>query len=311
MDCLFKADTEKIDLPLSNLIPAKYVYFSHHMLSDIKNKKTYTEINPIVIIEKKKSHFLNLSYNAVIQNNIKFFIQQTGRKKYEIKTNIFRLKLKAEKEPLLEGGSGFLKFDSNSTYYYSLTDLKTKGKIKMNNKEIKVSGSSWMDHQWADIPYNSNKWNWFSMHLNNGTDIVCMEIYGRKKSYLVGIIDKENKTIHTKNVKIKNLKNIWISRKTGASYPLSWEIKIPQIKAILTVSPILKKQEMVHGIINYWEGAIKILGTINNNPILGSGFMELVGYPMKKSILKQYEEKIEKYFSENIKNFKKFLSKLF
>jgi len=314
MNTLFKADADKINFPFSNLIPIKYFYFSHHLLCDIKKKKTYSEIHPILVITKqKKSKFFNITYDTLIPDNDEFEIKQLNMKKYSIKTDMFNLKLISKKKPLLEGGSGFLRLHSKSTYYYSLTDINTKGTIKIGRKTIEVKGKSWMDHQWADVPYNknTNKWNWFSIKLNNKTDIIILEFYdGKNKDYLASIIDSNNQSFHTKKIKLKNLKKFWTSKKTGASYPLYWEVQIPKIKAKLKISPLLKKQEMVNGIINYWEGPTTISGTLGNKKIKGEGFMELVGYPMKKSLLKQYEEKAEDYLKENINNLQKAVKKI-
>ena len=76
---------------------------------------------------------------------------------------------------MLEGGKGFITVRGRESYYYSLTDLVTSGTVRVDGKWIPVKGRSWMDHQWADVAYTKDRWTWFSIQLNDGTDIMCVE----------------------------------------------------------------------------------------------------------------------------------------
>ncbi len=222
----------------------------------------------------------------------------------KLKTDNVDLILTSKKKPLLLGGKGFLnKKTESTTYYYSLTDLETKGKIFIENKWINVTGKSWMDHQWADTPYASVKWNWFSIQLENNLEIVCYEfIHKDKKIYLANLIDKENNCTHTEKIKLTPVGKFWESKKTGAKYPVEWEIEIPEIKLKLNIKPLIKKQEMIFGNINYLEGPIKVNGNFGEEKVQGKGFMELVGYPMKKSLITQHNDKFKQRW---VKRFRK------
>jgi len=52
MNCLFRVDVKRVKIPFLSKIPLKTVYFSHSLLSDIKNKDFYSEINPISIVSR-------------------------------------------------------------------------------------------------------------------------------------------------------------------------------------------------------------------------------------------------------------------
>jgi len=283
MDCLFKADATKVKIPFLK-VPFKTVHFSHSLLSDIKNKKFYSEINPVSIIStdsfSKPLLFINYTQPS-LEGYINYIIEKTGKFKYHIKTKNIDLILTSVKKPLLEGGKGFIDLNPDKTYYYSLTNLKTEGRIKIQDKWIDVKGKSWMDHQWADVPYNENKWTWFSIQLDNNIEIVCFEYDDRKtKSYLASISYPNDKHKHISKFELKSLGEKWKSKRTGTTYPLSWEIKIPSEKIKLKVEPLMKNpsQEIIFGTINYWEGPLKIKGFVNNKKVKGEGFMELVGY---------------------------------
>ncbi|MBN2590901.1 MAG: hypothetical protein JXA96_13635 [Sedimentisphaerales bacterium] len=308
MNCLFKTNPQKINLPFVKKIPFKDYYFSHHLISDIKNKKFESFIHPLILISKdsfsKENLFINYTPLPVI-NYINFCIEKIDKFKYRMKTNSFDLILTSRKKPLLADKDGFLNSGTDyENYYYSLTDLKTEGTISLNGSKIKVKGKSWMDHQWADTPYERKvKWNWFSIQLKNGTQIMCYELtLKNRKIYLANLIDKNSQCKYTEKVQITPLDKVWTSEKTGAGYPLFWNIQIPSWNINLNIKPVVENQEMIFSIINYWEGPIDITGKINNSDIKGKGFMELVGYPMKKSWIKQHEENFTNLLKEKMKH---------
>ncbi len=286
MDCLFRADKKRVSIPFLGGTK-KYIYFSHHLLSNIKKKKFYFKIIPRAMVSRdsfsKPLLFVNYT-SPEKEDYTNYEIEEIDKFKYHIKSDVFDLILSSKKKPLLEGGAGFLKLaEHKSTYYYSLTNLETEGHIIVDGKIIEVKGKSWMDHQWANIKYTKENWNWFSMQLNNGVELVCFEFENNgKKDYLASIIYKNGRCEHTKKIFIKKLDKKWESKETGTEYPLCWKILIPSKKMEFEISPILKKQEMIFGIIHYWEGPIIVKGKMRGKKVTGEGFMELLGYPSKK-----------------------------
>jgi len=209
--------------------------------------------------------------------------------------------LTSVKKPLLEGGNGYVNLDSKKTYYYSLTNLKTKGEIRIKNKLIKVKGKSWMDHQWANVSYSKDKWTWFSIQLDNEIEMVCFEYDdGKTKTYLASISYSNGKQEHIHEVKFTPLKIKWTSPKTKTEYPLSWRIEIPQKNIDLKVTPLIKNQEMIFGTINYWEGPLTVRGLFNNQTVRGLGFLELVGCPAKYGNLKFARDETKKIINKSL-----------
>ena len=309
MDCLFKVDPKKINLPFMEKIPIKYAYFAHSSLSDLKLNKFYSDIQPLSLISRdsfsKPLFFVNYT-SPSMKGYLNYEIQEIDKFKYRIKSSQFDLTLTSVKKPLLEGGKGFIDFGSQQTFYYSLTNLKTEGYVFVDGKKIKVKGKSWMDHQWANMNYFKNKWTWFSIQLDNNCEIVCFKFDDdRKKTYFASISYSNGKTTHASDLILTPLGEKWKSKKTGANYPLSWKIQVPSKKIDVVVNPIINSQEMVFGSMNYWEGPIKVKGKVNNKKVKGKGFMELVGYPSTKLFAKFYKpelKKIDKMIKSNIEN---------
>ena len=291
MNCLFKADVKKVKIPFLTKIPIKTLYFSHSILSDIKHKKFYPAINYISILSKdsfsKPLLFINYTEPMIFDNYFNHVIEETKKFRYHIKTEDTDLTLTSIKNPLLEGGNGYVDLNSKKTYYYSLTNLKTEGTIKIGNKSIKVKGKSWMDHQWANIAYSKDKWTWFSIQLDNDTEMVCFEYDdGKVKTYLASISYPDNRQEHINEVKFTPLKISWMSPETKTKYILSWRIEIPSKNIDLEVKPLIKTQEMIFGTINYWEGPLTVKGLFNNKKVKGSGFLELLGRPAQYGNIK-------------------------
>ena len=291
MNTLFAAKPNKVAIPLAKRLPLKTWYFAHYLLTDHQKQKVWSKIVPVSFVDKK-SFTLPLLW---VQYDNSCLLVETKLFNYQIVNDLVDLNLSAKKKPLLVNNKGFIDLGDKATYYYSLSRLKTKGLIKAGKKWLEVSGLSWMDHQWAQTPLTKNdKWTWFSLQLNNGIDIICF-VYGDKnKIFHATMLDKNNRQKITNNLFLKIGRIKYASPDTGAIYQLDYEIYLPDWDLKLNVKPLNRKQEMVFGPLNYWEGPIKVEGMYFGKKISGQGFLEITGCPMKKSVLKVYLNKFKK-----------------
>lgn len=288
MDCLFKVDVKKVKIPFLSNVPLKTSYFSHSLLSNLNHKKFNHRITPFSLISEdsfsKPNLYINYINPTAKNSYTNCVIEKFEESIYLLKNEDIDLKLTSTKKPLLEGGKGYLDLGSKTTYYYSFTNLKTEGRIKIKNKWIDVSGKSWMDHQWADASYTNDKWNWFSIQLDNDVEMVCCEYdNGKVKTFFTDISYADDTHEHYKKVNIIPLNKHWKSPKSKAVYPMEWKIEIPEKNIHLSLTAKIDNQEMLFGAINYWEGALHVEGLFDNKKVNGVGFMELVGYPSKYS----------------------------
>jgi len=291
MNTLFSCKPKKVKIPFLKQIPLKTLYFSHYLLADNNSHKFWKKVNPVCIVNPNSftKPLLWIQYdNACI-------IEETSLFNYHIVNDFVDLHLESRKRPLLLNKKGYLDLQIKTTYYYSLTNLLTKGWIKIDDRWQEVQGLSWMDHQWAQAPMiRGDKWTWFSIQLTNNTDIVCF-VYGDEiKTFHASLMDEKGRTKYTDNLILKTKPIKYHSKETGSDYQLGYEISLPDWQASLNIKPFNKKQEMIFGSINYWEGGIEIEGKIKNKKVQGKGFMELVGSPMRKSALKVYLNKFKK-----------------
>ncbi len=315
MDCFFKVNADKVNIPhiLPHMIEdhfknGEFIHFAHSVISDISNKKSYKEIQDISLISKdsftKELLFINYENAHIMGERLKSEIIETKPNNFYLKTKHLSLELESKKNPLLEGGHGYVGTPEAGSYYYSLTDMRVVGNINIDGKDIEVEGIAWMDHQWANAVYKKDKWTWFSFHLENGTEIMCVEYAtGIGVDILINTIDKDGNQNQYKNAKIKPGKKVWKSKKTKAEYPMSWMIEIEEAGILIDTSSEVRDQEMIFGAINYWEGPMRVHAKINGEKSKGKGFMELVGYPSDYNYLLLAGEEIEENIWVKIKKF--------
>ncbi|MBU1132624.1 hypothetical protein KKC32_05280 [Patescibacteria group bacterium] len=310
MNCLFKLDVKKSLIPYLQFFPLKTLFSVHTIICDIEKKKTYRTIDYIVI--PTKDSFSAPLLFAKYYNPLKPFIradcliEENPESVFHLKNDQLDLQCVSAKKPFPAAGSGYLEFGERSTYYYSYTNLKTKGILKIGKRKIEVSGKSWMDHQWADAPYSKDKWNWFCIQLDNGIEIICFEYGGKKKKYShAGVCPADDSRQYSENLQFEPVGKKWKSELSGAEYQLSWKISNDDLKMDLLIKPLSRNEEMIAGPINYWECPIEVGGTFGKEKVIGRGFMEIVGPEMENGRIKIFMNEMKEKLLEFNKKQKK------
>ena len=157
--------------------------------------------------------------------------------------------------PLIHGLNGVIRKGAGAgraAHYYSLTRMETKGIIKIKGKEIPVTGISWMDHEFGSNQLQETQigWDWFSVQLDNGMDLMIYQLRhedGRVDPNSSGTLaGSDCRPIHLSlsDIKLRVL-NFWKSPRSGAAYPASWEVYLPQHDLRLELVPLMADQELM------------------------------------------------------------------
>jgi predicted secreted hydrolase len=267
-------------------------YMAHFALTDVADKNFYykenlslspginsgADANPLKVWLGNWIVTGNFADNNFLKPD---FHIQASTNDYSIDLN-----LKSQKPLVLQGEKGISRkghAKNDYSYYYSLTRLSSTGKVHVKGTDYNVSGLSWMDHEWSnsDLGRNENGWDWFSIQLNNNTEIMFYQLRnkdGGSSNYSEGTFIYENGTtrrLNPKEVKIEPVA-YWES-KIHVKYPSGWKFSIPDRGIYLTLTPYIKNQEL-EVLVNYWEGAVSIKGKYMNKEISGNGYVELTGY---------------------------------
>jgi predicted secreted hydrolase len=205
--------------------------------------------------------------------------------KAEVPGYSLHLGLRTTEPAVLEGNKcGYISLASlGSSYYYSWTSLATTGTIVDHGVTLKVTGKSWLDHQWGPMNLTSGGgWDWFSMQLSNGQQYMVFFIRNKKGQIVetagtkVAHGGKEITYLTAANTREKAAGS-WTSPATHIKYGSGWKVTVPGGQ--LTVTPDLRNQEVdlvnTQGTV-YWEGDVTIKGKIGGATVSGDGYTELL-----------------------------------
>jgi predicted secreted hydrolase len=201
------------------------------------------------------------------------------------------LVLTPEINPVIHGQNGISQKaggEGYASHYYSIPLLRTEGKILLQNKEIRVQGTSWMDHEFGSSQLREYQvgWDWFGIQLDRRMELMFYQIRhrdGKIDPYSSGTIIFPDGTYQhlLKNEFQIEVLDHWKSLKSGAIYSSKWKINVPGHRIDLTISPTVKDQELItkeSTRVIYWEGSVKVDGKYQGDPIKGMGYVELTGY---------------------------------
>lgn len=192
----------------------------------------------------------------------------------------FDLQLVSTQAPVFHGNDGLIPLGSaGSSFYYSRPRMNITGSIKINGHTEAVKGLAWFDHQWGDFSPPQLSWDWFSLQLEDDSDIMIYQLRDPSGTPVLytGSLTQNGKTdiLAMDDFSLTKVKH-WLSNKTGISYPIEWQLKIPAKNIDVTTKSLLNDSEFDATLTSYniyWEGAIQVTGSHT-----GQGFMKLSGY---------------------------------
>jgi len=203
----------------------------------------------------------------------------------------FALSTRPVKPMVFQGPGGLSRKGETSTeasQYYSFTRLATRGTVTVGSQRFVVTGVSWMDKEFGSNQLGKDKkgWDWFSLQLNDGQDIMLYLLRGRsqKANYASGtIVDPTGKVryLGPADWQLKVTRR-WNSPKTSATYPAGWTLEIPEFGISAVITPKVADQEnasMLVPDLRYWEGSVLVESKSGER--MGEGYVELTGYGEK------------------------------
>jgi predicted secreted hydrolase len=201
-------------------------------------------------------------------------------------------------QPIAEGDRGLSvkgPAPGNASYYYSRTSLSTRGRVTLPSAggepaaSFAVSGPSWMDREWSTgaLGGGVRGWDWLGVHLSDGRDLMMYRLRdagenataASRVTLIAAPAATRERAVRSYAADRFALAPIdfWTSPQSGARYPVSFQLDIPDEKIHLIVRPLLVDQELRLAVL-YWEGAVSLSGTADGAAISGEGYLELTGY---------------------------------
>ena len=268
---------------------AKQMLFAHAAISDPRRG---------VLLRDEKSARAGFGLAEAAQGELNVHIDDWALRKEgdsyvaraHAKAFSLELALTPTQAPLLHGDRGFSQKapdPAHASYYYSLPQLRTKGRIVIDGKAQAVSGVSWLDHEWMTtvMPHQAQGWDWIGLNLDDGGALVALQMratngdklwaFGTRRS--AGSSQAESYAPH--EISWTALRR-WVSPRTGVTYPVEWRIEAGG--RTIRLEPLMDDQESdARGSTGtlYWEGAVRALDERGNQ--VGGGYLELTGYGQK------------------------------
>ena len=200
--------------------------------------------------------------------------------------NRIEIVLTAKKPLVLQGDAGLSRkseASGNASYYYSYSRLSATGHITVDGDIRRIEGNAWMDREWSTsaLAPDQSGWDWFALQLDNRYDLMLYRL--RRKD---GSTDPASagSLVRPQGGKVAlqeedfeiTVTRYWESPE-GGRYPAGWRLRLPRQGLQLRVEPYLADQELDLS-VRYWEGAVRVTGEHQGQPVAGHGYVELTGY---------------------------------
>jgi len=203
---------------------------------------------------------------------------------------LLELEFVAGRPPLAQGEGGVSRKgwrSEEASFYYSRPQLAVRGSIERGAGSEAVSGTAWLDHEWASsmMAPEAAGWDWVGLNLADGGALMAFRMRDRTGSahYSGGTLllaDGTERRFGPREIVFAPLRR-WRSPRTGVEYPVAMRVTAGAMQWEL--APLMDDQELdartSTGTI-YWEGAVRAL---QRSAEAGRGYLELTGYwkPMK------------------------------
>ena len=175
----------------------------------------------------------------------------------------------------------------HASHYVSLTRLLTSGSIHLNEADYRVTGTSWMDHEFftGSMAPDESGWDWVGIQFDNDTDLLLYRMRHKDGSvdpFSSGsYVDASGHStfLSSADFSMQSDGDLWTSTQTKGQYPLRWQISVPRFGLQCTAITSLPDQEFTSRFgPSYWEGAVDVIGKQSGAASHGVGYLEMTGY---------------------------------
>lgn len=172
----------------------------------------------------------------------------------------------------------------NASYYYSLSRLPARGRIRVGDGWHEVEGLAWLDREWSTSALSAGQvgWDWLALQLDSESEVMIYRLRhgdgtADPTSRATWIAPDGSSTTWPLAEVGFEAAGSFESPRSGARYPNRFRIELPERRVTLEVRPALADQELDVA-FRYWEGAVVVTGTQEGRPVRGKGYVELTGY---------------------------------
>jgi predicted secreted hydrolase len=216
--------------------------------------------------------------------------QEGGEYRASIRSKTLNLELRfaPSQPPLLQGEGGYSRKGpdpASASYYYSLPQLRTSGRARIEGEERSVRGVAWFDHEWSTalMDEQAHGWDWIGVNLDDGGALMAWRMRDASGGvhWAAGMVREGSPPYRTTSYAPEQVEwtplRHWRSPHSGVTYPVQWKVRLGG--RTIRLEPLMDDQENdARGSTGtlYWEGAVRVLDDEGGS--IGRGYLELTGY---------------------------------
>ena len=205
-----------------------------------------------------------------------------------------RLTFHPLKDAVRHGDDGLVRgVAGEGMFYYFIPRCRVEGEITVSGQTLPLKhGAGWYDHEFGrQAESDATKsgvseiaWNWISAQLDDGSEVTVYDLFdmrrdGRGCGRWAIVIDPAGKRQEYRSFDFEPLEG-WTSARTFVEYPVGWRLEVPEAGLRLVVEAAHEAQEFMTIISEpaFWEGRVRVRGTIGGRAVEGLGFVERAGF---------------------------------
>lgn len=223
-------------------------------------------------------------------------IRATGKGRYRLEATVgegvrFDLDMTSLKTPLLVNGDGNIDMpEGRDSRYYSLTRLQSAGTVRLGDRTLPVTGTSWLDHQWGPFYVSGFRevWDWFSVQADDGTDynlFAFRDAQGTPVARYVNRLDAQGRFHGGGRLDVERVGS-WFSARSGLAYTTRWVLGLPDAGERIALEATVPHQEVARlapfpldPLPVYWEGSMRVAKVgIDGRQVGGFAYCETFGF---------------------------------
>jgi predicted secreted hydrolase len=155
-----------------------------------------------------------------------------------------------------------------SSHYYSSTRMDASGTLRIGGKSVRLSGKSWLDHQWGDYRDDPRafNWDWFSCRFDDGSELMLYQFRDRATGRALTqfrngtFVARSGRTTAVTGFQARQGERALHA--AGRAWPLDWQLEVPKLKLTESLHSVLPDQLVRSTIVpTFWEGVARATGT--------------------------------------------------
>lgn len=189
--------------------------------------------------------------------------------------------------PLVKQAPGAMMsyMDGMQAGYLSWPKMQLSGNLILNGDTAAVKGEGWFDRQWNALPLTRRRyrWDWLSISTEDFRLMIFRTVDKRsgRESVQGTWVDAAGHSSYLSGDSILlHPDEYWTSPETGRSYPMQWQVRIPDRNLIACVNARIHHGEMTlralgSNFMTYWEGPCNVWGVQGERVIEVKAFLEM------------------------------------